>query len=381
MTTSIIRRVRLNPPEPHLRELVECTPFSAACSCNSQYVMQLASLVETMKMYLHNLNISDLFVAGTLSNYQQLVGRYFQFSLSVQSNDSRLYAEFDAHIKRLQQGLRRLLRQSQDLESKFVPCTRRHRPLQSDSQALVVFGNLRLLLDSVQGKIISMESEWHLFLDYYPQKAEDMLRALMTEASDYFLSAFSCFYQDYQCLEAKTGTLTPDDANRVVKACRKVARDLGLSNWDSVFIPINEDLNHWYSAHIDFRFKRIDIYDSLEERCLSNRQKPVPQRKNTQLMLVLMWLTEVLGRLRGDQVKFSPGGCSSTGWAFDPHSVVYFQPNSYDCGIHTLWHLQHVLEYRQIQMDKTSVSDSLRFTSDMVGKRMRLAQEILRDCE
>ncbi|KAF5361199.1 hypothetical protein D9757_013610 [Collybiopsis confluens] len=180
---------------------------------------------------------------------------------------------------------------------------------------------------------------------------------------------------DYQCLEAKTGTLTPDDANRVVKACRKVARDLGLSNWDSVFIPINEDLNHWYSAHIDFRFKRIDIYDSLEEHCLSNRQKPVPQRKNTQLMLVLMWLTEVLGRLRGDQVKFSPGGCSSTGWAFDPHSV----PNSYDCGIHTLWHLQHVLEYRQIQMDKTSVSDSLRFTSDMVGKRMRLAQEILRD--
>ncbi|KAF5388791.1 hypothetical protein D9757_005570 [Collybiopsis confluens] len=187
-------------------------------------------------------------------------------------------------------------------------------PLQSDSQALVVFGNLRLLLDSVQGKIISMESEWHLFLDYYPQKAEDMLRALMTEAN-------------YRCLEAKTGTLTPDDANRVVKACRKVARDLGLSNWDSVFIPINEDLNHWYSAHIDFRFKRIDIYDSLEERCLSNRQKPVPQRKNTQLMLVLMWLTEVLGRLRGDQVKFSPGGCSSTGWAFDPHSV----PNSYDC--------------------------------------------------
>lgn len=56
--------------------------------------------------------------------------------------------------------------------------------------------------------------------------------------------------------------------------------------WDSVFIPINENHSHWYSAYIDFHKKHIHIYDSWSETCLINRGKPVLQRKNTQLMLV-----------------------------------------------------------------------------------------------
>lgn len=65
-----------------------------------------------------------------------------------------------------------------------------------------------------------------------------------------------------------------------------VQRSIGIRSWDSVFIPINENGVHWFSACIHFRLKRIDIYDSLGENCVSNRQKPVPLRKNTGLMLV-----------------------------------------------------------------------------------------------
>lgn len=53
-----------------------------------------------------------------------------------------------------------------------------------------------------------------------------------------------------------------------------------------MFIPINENNTHWYSACISFRHKRIEIYDSLLEVCKFNRGKPVELRKNTGTMLV-----------------------------------------------------------------------------------------------
>lgn len=58
------------------------------------------------------------------------------------------------------------------------------------------------------------------------------------------------------------------------------------ATWDSVFIPINEDNIHWYSACINFKLKHIHIYDSLEHSCHSNRGKPVLLRKNSRVMLV-----------------------------------------------------------------------------------------------
>lgn len=62
---------------------------------------------------------------------------------------------------------------------------------------------------------------------------------------------------------------------------------LGLKmGWDSVFIPINENHSHWYSAYINFEHKFIHIYDSWAQTCLTNQRKPVMQRKNTALMLV-----------------------------------------------------------------------------------------------
>lgn len=60
-----------------------------------------------------------------------------------------------------------------------------------------------------------------------------------------------------------------------------------LATFDQVFIPINGNRNHWYSACIDYKRKCINIYDSLRDLCLTNRCKPPEQRKNKELMMVL----------------------------------------------------------------------------------------------
>ena len=57
---------------------------------------------------------------------------------------------------------------------------------------------------------------------------------------------------------------------------------------------------------------------------------------------------------------------------------VPFQSNSYDCGIHTLWQLRHILEFGSVQTD--CALQHLRFNNDMIGKCVRLVQEILDDC-
>jgi len=47
----------------------------------------------------------------------------------------------------------------------------------------------------------------------------------------------------------------------------------------------------------------------------------------------------------------------------------------YDCGVHTLWHLKHIIELGVVHESLDSAHE-LRFTDDMVGKRLRLAQEL-----
>lgn len=110
---------------------------------------------------------------------------------------------------------------------------------------------------------------------------------------------------DDSCVHAREGVVTWEHEERAVRWCRRAIvshkfpgappnppligqkNSLGLPNtWDSVFIPINENHSHWYSAYIDFRNKYIHIYDSWGETCLINEQKPVLLRKNTGLMLV-----------------------------------------------------------------------------------------------
>ncbi|KAJ3746053.1 hypothetical protein DFH05DRAFT_1458424 [Lentinula detonsa] len=170
---------RFKSPELHQCELVECAPFDPACSCNLQYFIQLSVLVNSCRLYLPFLSLPGLFVTANLFDFEIALDRHFQVGLSVPSG-KRLYAEFNAQIKRLQ-DLCRILCNGSTIRSKFIPCTRRHRPLQSDAQALVVFNNLSLLLDSIRGKIVSLESDWRASLDRYPGNTEEMLRALMTE--------------------------------------------------------------------------------------------------------------------------------------------------------------------------------------------------------
>ena len=125
---------------------------------------------------------------------------------------------------------------------------------------------------------------------------------------------FACkfLFQEDLCIHAKT-ILTLEDETGVKRWCRAAEvscririvefslilkqRAQGRQKWERVFIPINERNIHWYSACINFASKRIDIYDSLREVCLENRQKPLISRKNTSTMLVC-------GHVR----RFSPMG-------------------------------------------------------------------------
>ncbi|KAF5374550.1 hypothetical protein D9757_012410 [Collybiopsis confluens] len=369
--------------------------------------------------YLPFVSMRSLTTVTNVADYKKILDRQFHLSLSG-GFDTHLDADFEAQSKRLREISLQLSNTVPLMQLKFTISARRHTILLSDNQALVVLGNLRLLLGCLNAKQNFLENEWSMALDKRPRAAEQMLNTLMRDMSNrptHFWNPLShivyrnfstlgvgCWlndeiinhfvekwcssegrmvlglntffagkhlFQQNACLTAKSGAL------QVIEDDEVRAERLGLESWDSVFIPIHKNSSHWYSVYIDYRCKRIEIYDSLRERCEVNRQKPVAQRKNTNLMLVIMWLTEVLGRVRGEDVCLSnnPG----TDWVCDPHSKVHFQPNAYDCGVHTLWHLQHVLEYRQVRL--TYPLDQLAFTDNMVGECLRLAQELIRDCE
>ncbi|KAF5332993.1 hypothetical protein D9757_015438 [Collybiopsis confluens] len=374
------------------------------------------------------LNLEMLVAATSLTltnafQYNIMLDQHFQTLLS-NGCDGHFYADFEALSKRLG-DVSCLLAAVPGIQKKFVACSRRHsRSLSSESKALVAFRNLGLLGDCVTAKQIFLENYYSRALDDHPQWTEEMLRNLMHEARNspqyrwdnlpeitfshfstlgvaqwvngelinYFVnkwchggttlglnSYFACkhLFQKNDCINAKSGTLTLEDQSGVLRWCEKAMRKLSLSpNWDTVFIPIHEGASHWYSAMINFSLKRIEIYDSLWNVCMDNRPRPLPLRKNTSLMLVLMWLTEVLGHMRGDPVRLSNN--PATDWTFDSHSEVHFQPNSYDCGVHVIWHLQHVLEFRQVRRKRDCYRDRFSFSDNMAGQRLRLAQEILR---
>ncbi|KIK64187.1 hypothetical protein GYMLUDRAFT_241375 [Collybiopsis luxurians FD-317 M1] len=50
-------------------------------------------------------------------------------------------------------------------------------------------------------------------------------------------------------------------------------------------------------------------------------------------------------------------------------NLVPFQPNAFDCrsGVHTLWHLQHIMELEDVQ--ERCLIPRLKFSENMVGKR------------
>ncbi|KAF5363238.1 hypothetical protein D9757_014832 [Collybiopsis confluens] len=104
--------------------------------------------------------------------------------------------------------------------------------------------------------------------------------------STWFAGRF--IFADNRCMRARSDMLTMEDEMIVSRWCRAAEKDQGLhtGSWDRVFIPINENNLHWYSACINFNEKRIDIYDSLAEVFLSNKRKPMElKKKNTPTML------------------------------------------------------------------------------------------------
>ncbi|KAJ3776202.1 hypothetical protein FB446DRAFT_785361 [Lentinula raphanica] len=252
------------------------------------------------------------------------------------------------------------------IESRFLPTTQHHNILPADHLALVAFENLNFLLDCIPSTRTALEIMWWNFLDKDPKRSGKMLTGIINEGRNrpeqywkklinisfydfsslgvgrwlndeiinYFVNkwciqskkvlGFSTFFasrclfeENTSCLEAKKW-FTEDDEKRVLSWVRARQRFLKLEVWDAVFIPIHENASHWYSAYIDFRLKRIEIYDSLQQTYLDNYTKPAILRKNTRITLVLMWLTEILSQAKGEYLDLKNN--QHSGWLFSPHS-------------------------------------------------------------
>ncbi|KAF5345220.1 hypothetical protein D9757_015317 [Collybiopsis confluens] len=301
------------------------------CRCNASSFLELSALIKSCQTYLPFISFASLSMATDYSQYQLFLDRQFHLPYS-DGGDVKLYVDFETHSQHLRDTAAQLSA-SPVMNHPFTSCEH-HVALPSDSRALAVVENLRLLLRCIRTKQVSLYNDWCIALDKFPAMTERMLRSLMNEAghvsdhkwtkvapvsysdfatlgvgrwlndvvinyfvqkwcsregttlglSTYFAGKF--LFQGNSCTTAKTGTLTLADEERVVKSCRRTMKIRGLEFWDSVFIPINENSSHWYSAYIDFRLKRIEIYDSLQGTCLANRRKPVLLRKNANLMLV-----------------------------------------------------------------------------------------------
>ncbi|KAF5346254.1 hypothetical protein D9757_015247 [Collybiopsis confluens] len=402
----------------HHCKVTECPPFGLTRTCRAVSILQLQHLVNDCQLLLPALNLSSLLAATKVEDTKEFIEQRFLASAS--APEEVFYVHSEAHLKALRE-LSTKLSSASSIFTEFTVSLRRHEYLPSDGLVLKVFGNLQLLLEFANTKRTSLEQTVLKALDDYPEATEARLRKMMSEVSDmlyrgygypstdsfgvdspssrsvqgkvphvtianfstlgvgrwvddeivnYFvtkwchrstvlgLSTFFAsknLFQGDSCSFAKSGTLTAEAERQALRWCINTMKNLDSDNWDSVFIPINENQLHWYSAYIDFRLKRIEIFDSLETTCITNRDKPLSLQKNMKLMLVLMWLAEVLGRLRGERVilKNNP----ETDW-----------PNSYDCGIHCLWHLQHLLQFRQIKRGSTAELVGLAFTDNMVGK-------------
>ncbi|KAF5349882.1 hypothetical protein D9757_009576 [Collybiopsis confluens] len=375
----------------------ECPPFGSSRSCTRLLLEEINDMIESCKAFLPSITLRQLLTSATTDI---LIESDFPAVGSIFSTD-RFYSDSTFQINQLREAAK-TLSPAATLRSKIILHLKHHHALSSDNLALVVLGNLKTLHETelddhpeqtaVKLKALVNQASFNpakfdgklKFVKHHDFRTLGPGRWLNDEVVNYFvdkwctesgttlgLNSFfapQCLFDEFNG-NPKSGVLTVADEVRVIKQ--------GLKDWDSVFIPINEMHTHWYSARIDFHQKRIDIYDSLRERCISNRKKPPLLRRNANLMLVLLWLTEVLSRLRGQEVDLKND--VGSGWVFDPHFMVHFQPNSYDCGVHLLWHLQHLLEFRQIKLADDCQPSHLRFMDDMVGKRLRMAQEMLDD--
>ncbi|KAF5343283.1 hypothetical protein D9757_015341 [Collybiopsis confluens] len=360
----------LNAKRPqHRCKEADCPPFGPTQTCKAIYISQLSHLVNQCHLILPFLNLGGLLTLASVEEFNAVMEQHFSTTGSAPADT--FYINTETHIKSLL-DLSKKLSSSVTLYRRFTACLQLHEYSPSDGLALVAFENIQLFLECANAKRALLERTLWKAFDDYPDKTTERLRSVMfkitsegdpfsgkipfmattdfctlgvgrwlnDEIVNYFIEKWctqsgtlglSTFFANshlfqaselHLCVNAKIGTLTAEDERRVLRWCSKAVKKQNLiGNWDSVFIPINEQSTHWYSAYIDFRLRRIEVFDSLEINCTSNRKKPVTHQKNMQLMLVLMWLAEVLGRMRGEPVflKNDP----ETEWICEPHSTLY----------------------------------------------------------
>ncbi|KAF5374574.1 hypothetical protein D9757_007131 [Collybiopsis confluens] len=421
-TSTRAHNLNLSPPLRHARVHKKCLtadypPFGSSRSCTLPLLEQIVAMIDNCKASLPSLSLQRLLASIHIDAFNSDFP-----AVGSEHNSYKRFVNSTTQINLLRHAAQ-TLSPAAILRSRIILHLKHHHALSSDNTALVILGNLIMLDESIRKKCAMLESVLWEGLDDKLEETVIMLSALMNKPPltaswfdnkvahvklhDFRTLGVGCWLNDevvnyfvdkwcmgsstlglnsffaIRCLfngvtgAPKSGILTLQDQKTVMRWCTKTASKQGLVDWDSVFIPINEAQSHWYSAWIDFRQKRIDIFDSLGERCLVNRKKPPLLRRNANLMLVLIWLTEVLGRIRGQEINFRKN--MGKGWVFDPHFQVHFQPNSHDCGVHLLWHLRHLLEFRQIKLGDECQPRHLRFKDNMAGKRLRLAQEMLMD--
>ncbi|KAF5370413.1 hypothetical protein D9757_013148 [Collybiopsis confluens] len=339
--------------------LIDFPPFGPSRTCVKPLFEQILEVISRCKTFLPSISLHQLLGLASIDRIDALIALDFPSQPDTSSN--QFYLECNFQIRQLREAAK-VLGKTVGIHGKLEVFLRKHDTLPSDNNALIIIQNLHTLYECVNNKRTWTENAMWEVLDRNPEQATAKLKALMGKVSgnpfdfqgklpfiqlhnfltlgvggwvddeviNYFVKkwcsqsgttiGFSTFFagkvlfEEDSCINPKS-TVSKDDEECLRGWYRDAVK--GVSTWNSVFIPINERKTHWYSARIDFHLKRIDIYDSLEDRYVINRKKPVLLRKNAKLMMILMWLTEVLGQFRGEEVDLASE--SETDWMCDSH--------------------------------------------------------------
>ncbi|KAF9062825.1 hypothetical protein BDP27DRAFT_1427513 [Rhodocollybia butyracea] len=128
------------------------------------------------------------------------------------------------------------------------------------------------------------------------------------------------------------------------------------------FVTVNEASSHWYAACIAFEPRSIQVYDSL---CSPARgQKIMPG---------LIWLATVLASFRGESES------ESLDWETVFCGDVLKQGDAFSCGLHVLYYLKHVLKFGEVRHEDSG--SPISFTDNMVGKRVQLVDDLLKELQ
>ncbi|KAJ3831014.1 hypothetical protein F5878DRAFT_668042 [Lentinula raphanica] len=123
------------------------------------------------------------------------------------------------------------------MRSTFIDAITQHNILPSDNLALIILGNLDLLLEVIQSKKTSLETLWWTFLDNSPSKARSMLNSLMKDiclslnSAEFWKTLPHISYHDFSTLGAGRW-LNDEIINYFVhKWCTQSRNTLGFSTF------------------------------------------------------------------------------------------------------------------------------------------------------